>query len=89
MYYTQDTNDYDFNSYSFEEMMSKLSHFLKTQREHIVNLENEVNSLRSELYSKDMQIKMLEDKMEALDKYLKAANKYKQLEKDFEDADTH
>lgn len=89
MYYTQDTNDYDFNSYSFEEMMGKLSHFLKIQREHIVNLENEVNSLRSELYSKDMQIKMLEDKMVDLDKYLKAANKYKQLEKDFENADTH
>ena len=24
MYYTQDTNDYDFNSYSFEEMMKSL-----------------------------------------------------------------
>jgi len=89
MYYTQDTDDYDFNSYSFEEMMSKLNHFLKTQREHIVNLENEVNSLRGELYTKDMQIKQLEDKMVDLDKYLKAANKYKQLEKDFENADTH
>lgn len=89
MYYTQDTNDYDFNSYTFEEMMSKLSNFLKTQREHIVNLENEVNSLKSELISKDIQIKILEEKMVALDKYLKAANKYKQLEKDFENANTH
>lgn len=89
MYYTQDTDDYDFNSYSFEEMMSKLNHFLKTQREHIVNLENEVNSLRGELYTREMQIQMLEEKMVDLDKYLKAANKYKQLEKDFENADTH
>ena len=48
MYYSQDTNDYDFNSYTFDEMIGRLSHFLKTQREHIVNLECEMNTLKSD-----------------------------------------
>lgn len=89
MYYSQDTNDYDFNSYTFDEMIGRLSHFLKTQREHIVNLECEMNTLKSDLVSKEFRITQLEEQIKALDKYLKAANKYKQLEKDFENADTH
>lgn len=77
--------DYDFNSEKTDELCSMLKCYLNKSMTHIAYLENEVNALKNCNYALTEKLKVMEQTIKELDKYLKVARKVNDICKDFPD----